>query len=212
MRRDLDDPDSSHDFGHDILPRLAAAGTAYAYDFSANRIPGDPPEKAAYWRDVGTIDAYYDAHMDLRSIDPDLNLYNREWPLRTASYSNPPAKISFNDEGRRGEAIDSLISNGCIITGARVQDSVLGRFVRVHSYSEIDACVIMENCEIGRRSKIRRAILQKNARVPPETVIGYDLESDRQRYHVTESGIVVVEGPRSSINIGEVAVGDSFVG
>ena len=206
---DAEDPESSHDFGKDILPKMVAHRPIYAFDFTNNQIPGEPPGKAAYWRDVGTLDAYYEANMDLRAIDPDLNLYNPEWPLRTASYPDPPAKLAFNEEGRRGQAIDSVLSGGCIISGGRVQDSVLGRGVRVHSYASVDRCVLFDNCDIGRGAQVRRAILQKNVQVPPGTKIGFDPEADRRRYHVTETGIVVVEGGRSPIHVGEITVPDA---
>ncbi len=206
IHADADNPVSTHDFAADILPRMLRDGRVFAYDFATNRIPGEPPEKPNYWRDVGTLDAYYDANMDLRAIDPELNLYNRLWPVRTATYPDPPAKLAFNDEGRRGQAIDSSLSGGCIISGATVQDSVLGRHIFVHSYAHIDSCVIHDNCEIGRHARIRRAILMKNVTIPPDTVIGYDHEEDAKRYHVTESGIVVVAGGRSPIRIGEVTV------
>ena len=161
----------------------------YAYDFQTNRIPGEPADAAPYWRDVGTIDAYYEANMDLRSVSPALNLYNREWPLRTTSYPDPPAKFTFDDENRRGQAIDSIVSGGCILSGGVVRNSVLGRGVRVHAGALVEDCVILDNCDIGRRAKIRRAILDKNVRVPEDAMIGYDLEADRARgYHVTESG------------------------
>ncbi len=206
VRNDMKNEKSSHDFAKDILPRMLEEDRVFAYDFGQNKIPGEPEGKAPYWKDVGTLEAYYDANMDLRAIDPELNLYNRQWPVRTAGYADPPAKLAFNDEGRRGQAIDSVLSGACIITGSRVQDSVLGRHVRVHSYSEVDQCVLHDNCEIGRHSKIRRAILMKNAIIPPETTIGYDLEEDAKRYHVTDSGIVVVEGGRSPIPVSRLDV------
>ena len=125
----------------------------YAYDFQTNQIPGEPPDAAAYWRDVGTIDAYYEANMDLRAVSPALNLYNREWPLRTASYPDPPAKFTFDDEDRRGQAIDSIVSGGCILSGGMVRNSVLGRGVRVHAGALVEDCVILDNCDIGRRGE-----------------------------------------------------------
>ena len=144
---------------------------------------------------MGTIDAYYEANMDLRSVSPALNLYNREWPLRTTSYPDPPAKFTFDDENRRGQAIDTIVSGGCILSGGMVRNSVLGRGVRVHAGALVEDCVILDNCDIGRRAKMRRAILDKNVRVPEDAMIGYDLERDRAHgYHVTESGIVVVGG------------------
>ena len=134
LHEDAADPDSSHDFGRDILPKLVAEQHAiYAYDFQTNKIPGEPPEAQPYWRDVGTIEAYWEANMDLRAVKPALNLYNRQWPLRTSSYPDPPAKFTFDDENRRGEAIDSIVSGGCILSGGRVRNSVLGRGVRVHA-------------------------------------------------------------------------------
>ncbi|HEX4275421.1 MAG TPA: glucose-1-phosphate adenylyltransferase, partial [Bryobacteraceae bacterium] len=160
---DADDLTSSHDFGRDILPKLVAQKQAiYAYDYQTNKIPGEPPDAQPYWRDVGTIEAYWEANMDLRAVKPALNLYNRQWPLRTNSYPDPPAKFTFDDENRRGEAVDSIVSGGCILSGGRVRRSILGRGVRVHAGASIEDSVILDNCDIGRRAKIRRAILDKN--------------------------------------------------
>jgi glucose-1-phosphate adenylyltransferase len=206
LAADAESEDSDHDFGRDILPRMVGRSNMFAYDFQTNRIPGDPPEVEPYWRDVGTIDAYYEAAMDLRAVSPALNLYNRQWPLRTASYPDPPAKFTFDEEGRRGEAIDSIVSSGCILSGGLVRRSVLGRYVRVHTGAVVEDSVIFDNCDIGRRCKIRRAILDKNVRVPPDTVIGHDTASDRLRYHVSDSGIVVLEGGRTPVNISSVRI------
>jgi glucose-1-phosphate adenylyltransferase len=144
--------------------------------------------------------------MDLRSVRPALNLYNRQWPLRTSSYPDPPAKFTFDDEDRRGEAIDSIVSSGCILSGGKVRNSVLSRGVKVHAGALVEDSVIMDNCDIGRRSKIRRAILDKNVRIPPGATIGYDIEQDRRLYNVTDSGIVVVEGLRSQVDISTIVV------
>ena len=144
--------------------------------------------------------------MDLRSVSPALNLYNREWPLRTTGFPDPPAKFTFDDENRRGQAIDSIIAGGTILSGGVVRNSVIGRHVRVHAGVLVEDSIILDNCNIGRRSKIRRTILDKNIRVPEDTTIGYDLEHDRRFYHVTESGIVVVEGNRSAVAVATVAV------
>ena len=201
LLKDCDSLTSSHDFGRDILPGLVGKVPMYAYDFETNRIPGDPAGQAAYWRDVGTIDAYYEASMDLRAVMPSLNLYNRQWPLRTAGYSDAPAKFTFDDEGRRGWAIDSIVSGGAILSGGSVRNSVIGRGVKVHAGAEVEDSVIFDNCDIGRRAKVRRAILDKNVRVPEDATIGYDLESDRSLYQVTDSGIVVVEGYRSQTEV-----------
>ena len=201
LHEDAADPDSRHDFGHNILPRLAGKGEIYAYDFQTNRIPGEPTDAMPYWRDVGTIDAYYEANMDLRSVSPALNLYNRDWPVRTSGYPDPPAKFIFDEENRRGQAIDSVVSGGCLLAGGVVRNSVLGRGVRVHSGAVVEDCVILDNCDIGRRAKLRRAILDKNVRVPEDAQIGYDLERDGVNHHVTESGIVVVSGLRSAVDL-----------
>lgn len=207
LYEDAADEESTHDFGRDILPKLVARQESiYAYDYRTNTIPGEPADAEVYWRDVGTIEAYWEANMDLRSVKPALNLYNRQWPLRTSSYPDPPAKFTFDDENRRGEAIDSIVSGGCILSGGKVTNSVLGRGVKVHAGALVEKSVILDNCDIGRRSKIRRAILDKNVRIPPDTTIGYDRVQDERLYHVTESGIVVVEGERSSVNISTVFV------
>lgn len=203
---DGEDENSTHDFGRDILPGLIGRTDMFAYDFQTNRIPGDPPGQAAYWRDVGTIDAYFEASMDLRSVAPELNLYNRQWPLRTAGFSDAPAKFTFDEEGRRGNAIDSIVAGGSILSGGVVRNSVIGRGVKVHTGAQVDDSVLFDNCDIGRRAKVRRAILDKNVRIPEDATIGYDAEADRQKYHVTESGIVVVEGHHSLVDIAALQI------
>jgi glucose-1-phosphate adenylyltransferase len=199
-------PDSQHDFGRNILPDMIHRYPVYAYNFESNVIPGEPPQSRGYWRDVGTIEAYYEANLDLRSVSPALNLFNRQWPLRTADYPGPPAKFTFDEEGRRGQALDSIVCEGCILSGGTVRNSVLGRRVFVHSYSLVEDSILMDNCDIGRNTKIRRAILDKNVKVPQGAEIGYDLEHDRRHYHVTDSGIVVVSGQRTPVEIASVAV------
>ncbi len=201
LYEDAQNPASSHDFGRDILPGLVGRGDMYAYNFQINHIPGDPPSQEPYWRDVGTIDAYYDASMDLRSPTPALNLYNRQWPLRTAGYFDAPAKLIHDDEGRPGEVFDSILSGGSIVSGGVVRNSVLGRGVRVLAGAVVEDSVIFDNCVIGRHSQVRRAIVDKNFRVPDFARIGFDLEQDAALYHVTDSGIVVVEGHRSSVDV-----------
>lgn len=197
---------TSHDFGRDILPGLIGRIDMYAYDFQSNQIPGDPVGQPAYWRDVGTIDAYFEASMDLRSVAPELNLYNRQWPLRTAGYSDAPAKFTFDAEGRRGQALDSIVAGGSILSGGMVRNSIIGRGVKVHTGASIEDSVIFDNCDIGRRAKVRKAILDKNVRLPEDATIGYDHDRDRQFHHVTESGIVVVEGHRSLVDIAAILV------
>jgi len=198
--------DSTHDFGRDILPRLVSRGDMYAYDFRKNRIPGDPEGAQAYWRDVGTLDAYYEASMDLRAVTPQLNLYNRQWPLRSAAYDDPPVKFIFDEEGRRGNSIDSVIGPGTILSGGLVRNSVVGRGVKVHTGASVEDSVVFDNCDIGRHAKVRRAILDKNVRIPEHAMIGYDLARDRELYHVTESGIVVIEGRRSRVEISSMQI------
>jgi len=198
--------DSSHDFGKDILPSLIGRADMYAYDFQTNIIPGDPIGSPQYWRDVGTLDAYYEASMDLRAVSPELNLYNRQWPLRTAGYFDAPAKFVFDEEGRRGIAIDTIIAGSSIVSGGVVRGSVLGRGVRIHTGASVEDSVIFDNCDIGRRAKVKRAILDKNVKVPPGTEIGFNLDEDRKKYHVTDSGIVVVEGHHTTVDIATIQV------
>ena len=206
LKRDARDKNSSHDFGKNILPWMTNNHALYAYDFHRNLVPGEKEKSRGYWRDVGTIEAYYEANMDLKSIEPALNLYNREWPLRTAEYHEGPTKFTFDEEGRRGQALNSIISEGCILAGGRVIDSVLGRRVYIDNGAKVTESVVMANCHIGAGACVRRAILDKNAVIPAGERIGYDLEKDRKKYHVSETGIVVVEGKRSPIPLSPVTI------
>jgi len=200
LKADAKHPGSHHDFGMDILPKLAGNAPIYAYNFETNRIPGEAEGSVPYWRDVGTIEAYYEANMDLNDVKPELNLYNREWPVRSTSYPDPPAKFVFDEDNRRGQALDSIVSGGCILSGGLVRKSVLGRGVRVHTGALVEGCVIMDHCDIGRHTKLRRAILDKNVRIPQDATVGYDLDADRARgWHVTESGIVVIGREHSPV-------------
>ncbi len=179
---------SSHDFGKDIIPQLLATVPIFAYRFYDENKKG-----AKYWRDIGTIDAYYDANMDLCHVNPDFNLYDPEWPLRTNQIQAPPAKFVFADEGRRcGQALDSVISAGCIISGSRVTGSVLCPNVRVHSFCDIDQSILMPGVRVGRHARIRRAIVDRDVFVPRGALIGYNDEEDRRRHTVSDSGIIVV--------------------
>jgi glucose-1-phosphate adenylyltransferase len=197
LLEDAERTGTSHDFGRDLIPSLIDRVPIYAYNFMTNRIRGDIEESQSYWRDVGTIDTYYEAHMDLRDARPQLNMYNKYWPLRTAYYNQPPAKFVFNEHQRRGQALHSVVSEGSIISGGAVVNSVLGRSVFVHSYSHVEDSVVMDYCDIGRGARVRRAILDKNVQVADGDEIGYDLERDRKRFYVTESGIVVIpKGPK----------------
>jgi glucose-1-phosphate adenylyltransferase len=179
---------TSHDFGKDIIPALIAELPTYAYHFY------DENKKASkYWRDIGTLDAFYDANMDLCGVDPEFNLYDPEWPMRTYQPQAPPAKFVFAEKGRRaGEALDSIISPGCIISGSRVMGSVLCPNVRVHSYGEIEQCILMPGVRVGRHARIRRAIIDRDVLIPRGAVIGFNPEEDRKRHTVTELGVVVV--------------------
>ena len=195
LREDAEDPGSSHDFGGDLIPKWISKARAIAYDFH------DLNDKTVrYWRDVGTIDAYYDANMDLVAVTPEFNLYDVNWPIRTKLFQQPPAKFVFAQEGRRmGIAIDSIVSAGCIVSGGRAIRSVLSPGVRINSYSEVENSILMHNVEIGRYSRVRNAIIDANVKVPEASVIGFNLEEDRQKgYHVTDSGIVVVPSRQES--------------
>jgi glucose-1-phosphate adenylyltransferase len=191
---------STHDFGRDVLPELIKSERVYAYDFRKNRVPiPSKGEEPSYWRDLGTLDAYYDASMDLCSIDPSFNLYNRSWPLRTVGYADPPAKFVFDWKDRQGMAVNSVVAEGTIISGSYVHNCVVGRNVRVHSFSRIENSVIMDWVEIGRNCRIRNAIIDKANIIPSGTEIGYDAENDHQRYTVSRNGVVVLgRGPRKT--------------
>lgn len=184
--------DSKHDFGYDILPSLLGRAAVYAYDYQTNVIPGDTGTVPVYWRDIGTLEAYYEAHMDLRGPMPSLNLYNRQWPIRTASYPDPSAKFTSDEDGNPGQATGSIISGGCILSGGMARGSVLGRNVAVGSHSVIQDSIVLDNCTIGRNCSIQRAILDENVAIPDGERIGYDLDVDRIHHHVTDTGIVVV--------------------
>jgi glucose-1-phosphate adenylyltransferase len=182
--------DTAHDFGKNIVPQMMKASRVCAYNFK-----DENKKEAKYWRDVGTIDAYWEANMDLVSVDPLLNLYDNAWRIRTYQAQNPPAKFVFAQEkkgGRLGIALDSIVAHGCIVSGGRVQNSVLSPNVRVNSYSEVYDSILMENVDIGRHCRIRKSIIDKDVTIAPHTEIGYDLEKDKKHYHVTPSGIVVI--------------------
>lgn len=187
-------PESSHDFGKSIISELYKYSRVYVYDFATNEVPGQGEKERGYWRDVGTIDMYYQSNMDLIDVDPVFNLYNDHWPVYTAAQTKPPAKFVFADlaHDRIGRATDSLVSEGCIISGGHVHRSILSSGVRINSYAYVEESILFENVNVGRRCKIRRAIIDKNVDIPPGTTIGYDLEEDRKRFFVNDSGIVVI--------------------
>jgi glucose-1-phosphate adenylyltransferase len=193
VKLDAVNEDSNHDLGGDVIPALVAAGQAEVYDFADNVVPGATARDAGYWRDVGSIDAYHDAHMDLVSTRPVFDLYNRRWPILASTSSLPPAKFVHGEPGRTGSAIESLVSPGCIVSGGTVRRSVLSPGVKVHSRSEIDECVILHGVDIGRGAVLRRAIIDKGVLIPPGTSIGVDHAHDRERgFHVSEGGVVVL--------------------
>jgi glucose-1-phosphate adenylyltransferase len=182
------------DFGKHIIPMMLERGDrVFAYNFIDNLIPGMRPEEKGYWKDVGTIDSYYDANMDLVNVSPQLNLYNYKWPILTNQGNLPPAKTVFDEDGRRGQNLNSYICGGCITSGSTVRRSIIGPRCKVNSFSLIEDSIFFENVEIGRHVKVKRAIIDENIKIPDGQEIGYDHEADRQKgYTVTESGIVVV--------------------
>ncbi len=185
---DAEDSNSGHDFGRDVVPKLIDKHRVYSYNFV-----DENKKEAQYWRDIGTIEAYYEANMDLIAVSPVFNLYDSDWPIRTYQRQYPPAKFVFAQEGRRmGIAVDSIVSMGSIISGGRVTNCILSPDVRVNSYTEVESSVLLAHVNIGRYSRIRRAIIDRHIHIPEHTEIGFRLEEDRKRYHVTETGIVVV--------------------
>ena len=187
LMQDAEDPASKHDFGHNILPGILGKYKICAYNFvDENR------QHALYWRDVGTLEAYYDANMDIASVSPIFNLYDSAWPMRTRVRQYPPAKFVFGEPGRTGMAINSIVSAGCIISGAVVRNSVLSQDVRVNSYSELDSSIVFSHVNIGRHCRIKRAIIDRDVHLPEGTVIGYDQNEDKKNYFVTPSGLTVV--------------------
>jgi glucose-1-phosphate adenylyltransferase len=197
LQRDAGQENSQHDFGRNILPALLQSHKLMAYDFRKNRVPLDfKGEEAGYWRDVGTIEAYFAANMDLRAVSPSLNLYNKSWPIRTLGYGGPPPKFVFDEAGRTGVAINSIVAEGTIISGSRVSGSVIGQNVRIHSYCHIEDSIIMDWVEIGRGCRIKNAIIDKFNTLAPGTEIGYDREQDREWYAVAADGITII--PRAA--------------
>jgi glucose-1-phosphate adenylyltransferase len=197
LRDDALDETSSHDFGKNIIPKAIHEWKVYSFNFV-----DENQKEALYWRDVGTLDAYYEANMDLVSVSPIFNMYDRHWPIRTRQEQHPPAKFVFAQEGgshegrRMGVALDSVVSPGCIVSGGRVTNSILSPNVRINSYSEVDSSILFWNVVVGRRSRIRRAIIDRDVEIPENTEIGFNQDLDRSRgYIVTENGITVVPSP-----------------
>lgn len=191
LARDADDTHSCHDFGKDIIPYLLSSGYrvfAQSFNSSCVKMEGGVP----YWRDVGTIDSYWEANMELTKVTPDLNMYDREWPIWTFQEQLPPAKFVFDDEDRRGQAIDSLVSGGCIISGSTVRRSLLFSNVRIHSYSNIEDSVLLPNVEVGRNVTLKRVVVDKNCVIPDDLTVGVNSEEDAGRFFVTDKGITLI--------------------
>ncbi|MEV6813789.1 glucose-1-phosphate adenylyltransferase [Micromonospora sp. NPDC051296] len=192
VERDAEEKTSKHDMGGSIIPALVERGEANVYDFRDNEVPGSTDRDRGYWRDVGTLDSFYDAHMDLINVHPVFNLYNFDWPIYTEQPPYPPAKFVHQWGERVGRAVASMVSPGAVISGSLVENSIVSPKVKVHSWAHVDGSVLMEGVEIGRHAVVRRAILDKNVQVPEGAEIGVDLERDRQRYTVSDNGIVVI--------------------
>jgi glucose-1-phosphate adenylyltransferase len=197
LGEDHQNNESTHDFGKDVIPAMISRYPVYAYNFLDNVVPGESDRERGYWRDVGALDSYFDATMDLRSVSPLLNLYNHAWPIRSAMLQYPPVKFVFDQEGRCGMAVNSIIANGAIISGGRVRDSVVFNNVFVHSYCQVDNSILMQGCNIGRGVRLRRVICDKYVTIEDGTVIGENPVGDGQRFHVSPSGIVVI--PKGAI-------------
>jgi glucose-1-phosphate adenylyltransferase len=184
---------SNHDMGGNIVKMLVSAGDAAYYDFNQNVVPGATDRDRAYWRDVGTLDSYYDANMDLITVHPVFNLYNRQWPIHSLQVSQPPAKFVFDDDDRRGTAVDSIVSGGVIVSGGTVRRSVISPNVLVHSRAVVEDSVLMDEVDVGRGAIVRRAIIDKGVKVPPGVHIGVNPDQDRARgFTISEAGVVVV--------------------
>jgi glucose-1-phosphate adenylyltransferase len=190
LARDAEDRRSSHDFGRDLIPALAQRSRVIAHDFARSCVPnGDRPP---YWRDVGTIDAYWDSNMDLTRVTPELNLYDPEWPILTAEQPLPPAKFVFADPDRTGTALDSLIAGGCIISGARIERSLLSTSVRVNSYSRVEDSLLLPDTTVGRNVTMRKVIVDRGCMIPDGLTVGLDRATDQRLFHVSEGGVTVI--------------------
>jgi glucose-1-phosphate adenylyltransferase len=191
LEADIKNPASSHDFGKDLIPEMVSRGDvmAHSFDLSCVKTSADAP---AYWRDVGTVDAYWASNIDLTATTPELDLYDREWPIWTCQDTLPPAKFVFDDEGRRGMAVDSLVAGGCIVSGSTVRRSVLFTGARVQSFSRIEESVILPGAEVGRNCSLRKVVVDEGCRIPDGMQIGFDAQADAQRFHISPQGVVLV--------------------
>ncbi len=194
VSEDAKKENSEHDFGKNVIPSMYERYRVYVYDFRKNRVPGITRKERGYWVDIGTIDSYWQASMDLVSVSPVFNLYNRKWPIYSYNPDSPPAKFVFANEKKKrvGVATDSIVAEGCIVSGGRVNKSILFSNVRVNSFSDVDNCILFNNVNVGRYCKLKNVLCDKDVNIPPKTVIGYNLEEDRKRFKITEGGIVVI--------------------
>jgi glucose-1-phosphate adenylyltransferase len=191
MKRDADLPDSSHDFGKDIIPWLVSRARVMAHPFAESCVVEAPGAKP-YWRDVGTIDAYWEANIDLTHVTPELNMYDGVWPIFTYQEQIPPAKFVFDDDDRRGTAVDSLISGGCIVSGSRVKQSLLFSSVRVNSFASLEGCVVLPSCDIGRGAQLKKTVIDHGVVIPEGLVVGEDAIEDARRFTRTENGVCLI--------------------
>jgi len=183
---------SRHDMGGDVIPALTKEGGAYVYDFARNQVPGQRGPERGYWRDIGTIDSYYEASMDLTAVEPVFNFYNRRWPIFTWNFPDPPAKFVHDDDRRRGRAVDSIVANGCIVSGGKVRRSILSPRVRVNSFSEVSDSILFNEVTVGRGAVVRRAVVDKQVDIPEGFQIGVDPAADAERFTVSPQGVVVI--------------------
>ena len=193
VTHDAADEDSAHDIGGNIIPTLVERGQACVWDFGNSNVPGASARDRAYWRDVGTLDAYYDAHMDLISVDPMFNLYNEDWPILTWPEQLPPAKFVFEEKDRIGSAMNSMVCAGVVVSGGTVRGSILSPGVHVHSHALVESSVVMHDVDVGRDAIVRNAIVDKNVRIEPGARVGVDPEADRARFAMSENGIAVIK-------------------
>jgi glucose-1-phosphate adenylyltransferase len=191
LKRDAADPTSSRDFGKDLIPYLVPRAKVMAHRFQDSCIHSQP-DAEPYWRDVGTIDAYWEANLDLTKVTPDLNLYDKQWPIFTYQEQLPPAKFVFDNDDRRGMAVDSLVSGGCIISGAQIRQSLLFSSVRANSYSSLTEAVVLPDCDIGRHARLTKVVVDRGCRIPDHLVVGEDPDQDARRFHRTDSGVTLI--------------------
>jgi glucose-1-phosphate adenylyltransferase len=194
LRRDAGDPHSSHDFGKDLIPHVVTHGKAVAHRFDSSCVKA-ATETEAYWRDAGTVDAYWEANIDLTTVTPSLDLYDQSWPIWTYSEITPPAKFVHNEDGRRGTALNSLVSGGCIVSGSHVHRSLLCTGVKVHSYANLEAAVVLPYADIGRGARLRNVVVDRDVRIPPGLVVGEDPTMDAERFRRTARGVVLITQP-----------------